>query len=54
VERLHQTHDSLRAVRPKDGVSSILGPPPSGIIVPEVPPMFAESPAMVSADPYSY
>src|ERR1019366_7112848 len=54
VERLHETHDSLRAVRPKDGVQAILGPPPSGIIPPEVAPKFDESPAMVAADPYSY
>jgi hypothetical protein len=54
VERLHQTHDSLRAVRPKEGVQAILGPPPSGIIVPQVQPKFDETPAMVSADPYSY
>src|ERR1700688_2370459 len=27
VERLHQTHDSLRAFRPPEGVYAILGPP---------------------------
>lgn len=57
VERLHQTHDSLRTFRPKEGVQAILGPeapPPSGIIVPEVAPKFDESPAMVAADPYFY
>jgi hypothetical protein len=54
VERLHQTHDSLYAVRPPEGVQAILGPPPSGIIVPEVAPKFDESSAMVSAEPYSY
>ena len=54
VERLHETHDSLRAVRPKDGVQAILGPPPSGIIPTEVAPKFDETPAMVAADPYSY
>jgi hypothetical protein len=54
VERLHQTHDSLQAFRPKEGVQAILGPPPSGIILPQVEPKFDESPAMVAADPYSY
>ena len=54
VERLHQTHDSLRAFRPKEGVQSILGPPPSGIIASQVEPKFLESAAMVVADPYSY
>jgi hypothetical protein len=54
VERLHQTHDSLRAVRPKEGVQAILGPPPSGIIAPPVGPKYLESPAVLAADPYSY
>ena len=54
LERLHQTHDSLRAFHPPEGVNAILGPPPSGIIVPEVAPKYDESPAMLSADPYSY
>lgn len=56
VERLHQTHDSLRAFRPKEGVQAILGPeaPPSGMIVPEVAPQYDVSPALVSADPCSY
>lgn len=54
MERLHQTHDSLRAFRPKEGVQAILGPPPSGIILSQVEPKFDETPAMVWADPYSY
>src|ERR1035438_240896 len=54
VERLHQTHDSLRDFRPEEGVQAILGPPPSGVIAPQVEPKFNESPAMVASDPYSY
>src|ERR1700680_3295950 len=46
VERLHQTHDSLRAFRPE--------PPPSGVVVPEVAPKFDETPGMLSADPFTY
>src|SRR5271155_1690391 len=54
VERLHQTHDSLHAVRPPEGVQAILGPPSRGIIVSDVAPRFDASPAMVSAEPYSF
>lgn len=57
LERLHQTHDSLRAFLPKEGVRAILGPdepPPSGLIVPSVAPMADVSLGMVAADPYSY
>src|SRR5580704_11445019 len=54
VERLHQTHDSLRAVRPKEGVQAILGPPPSGIIASQVAPKYLQLPPMIAADPYSY
>ncbi len=54
VERLHQTHDSLRAIRPPEGVQAILGraipeapeeqfqaPAPSGTIVPPPSAMLA-------------
>jgi hypothetical protein len=65
VERLHQTHDSLRAVRPPEGVEAILGypeaypvpeqaPPPSGAIVPTVAPKYDESPSLVASEPYTY
>jgi hypothetical protein len=67
VERLHQTHDSLRAFRPPEGVEAILGypegpdpaaysnePPPSGIILPTVAPKHDESPSLLAADPFSY
>lgn len=61
VERLHQTHNSLRAFRPAEGVEAILGraladPAPSsrGIIGEPFPPKSDVSPAMVAADPYSY
>ncbi len=64
VERLHQTHDSLRAVRPPEGVEAILGdmsgypmpeaPPPSGMIAATVTPRQDESPSLVAADPYCY
>jgi hypothetical protein len=57
VERLHQTHDSLRAFRPIEGVQAILGPgepPPSGIIVPAVAPRFDETPGMLASDPFTY
>src|SRR5579864_4375902 len=61
VERLHQTHDSLRAFRPPEGVEAILGtdysvpeaPPPSGHIPPTVTPRFDESPSMIASDPFS-
>src|SRR5580658_22370 len=69
VERLHQTHDSLRAFRPPEGAEAILGypagypdaagfelpdPPPSGIIPPTVAPKYDESPSLVASDPFSY
>jgi hypothetical protein len=65
VERLHQTHDSLRAFRPREAVEAILGahlagqakpevPPPSGIIAPPVVPKYDESPAMIAPDPFAY
>ncbi len=64
VERLSQTHDSLRAFRPPEGVEAILGypevypqpeePPPSGIIPPTVTPKYDESPSLVASDPYAY
>jgi hypothetical protein len=66
VERLHETHDSLRAFRPKEGVEAILGytagypgypmpePPLSGIIAPGVPPQQDESLPLSAADPFTY
>jgi hypothetical protein len=61
VERLHETHDSLRAFRPKEAVEAILGypmpepaPPLSGIITPRVAPKSNESPSLVAADPFCY
>lgn len=64
VERLHQTHDSLRAFRPPEGVEAILGtplpeappapPPPSGMISSTVQPKHDESPSLIAADPFSY
>jgi hypothetical protein len=62
VERLHQTHDSLRAFRPPEGVEAILGtnyslpeePAPSGPIQPTVTPKLDESPSMIASDPFSY
>jgi hypothetical protein len=62
VERLHETHDSLRAFRPVESVQAILDqkapeervPPPSGVIVPSVPPRIDQTPALVAADPFSY
>ncbi len=68
MERLHQTHDTLRAFRPPEGVERILGfpesypmpepapppPPPSGIIHPVVEPKHDDTRAMVAADPFSY
>src|SRR5580698_2107048 len=51
VERLHQTHDSLRAFRPPEGVQAILGEP---LVVPPPEPQRDESPAMLAADPYFY
>lgn len=37
VERLHQTHDSLRAYKPRDPVEAILGPePPAAEVAPVV------------------
>ena len=68
VERLHETHDSLRAFRPKEAVEALLGYPPSypmpepakarGII-PQIEPTpvetaHEESPALAAADPVSY
>lgn len=63
VERLHQTHDSLRAFRPPEGVEAILGyatpeapppPPPSGIIAPTVAPKYDDTPSLVASDPFIY
>ena len=56
MERLNQTHDSLRAFRPEDRVQAILGgaPQAGGIIIPPGQPRLNESPSMISADPYSY
>jgi len=64
VERLHQTHDSLRAFRPAGGVEAILGqqipasdelaPPPRGILLPPVAPKSGEWPSFVAADPHSF
>jgi hypothetical protein len=56
VERLHQTHDSLRAFRPPEGPEAILGypPPPSGMIASTVAPKQDGSPSLVAADPFSY
>lgn len=69
VERLHETHDSLRAFRPPEGVQAILGmplfeqtiepaaedhaPPPSGMIVATVAPK-SLSPAPIAMEPFSY
>jgi hypothetical protein len=49
VERLHQTHDSLHAFRPAEGIEAILGysePPPA-----TVAPVPGESPSLVSTPP---
>ena len=63
VERLHQTHDSLRAFRPAEGVEAILGypvpeapppPPPSGIIAATVEPKYDETPSLIASDPFIY
>ena len=63
VERLHQTHDSLRAFRPAEGVEAILGypmpeppapPPPSGIIAATVEPKYDDTPSLVASDPFIY
>jgi len=60
VERLHQTHDSLRAIRPPEGVQAILGtvveeiPAPSGIIQPVVTAKFDESLSRTAGDAYAY
>jgi hypothetical protein len=52
VERLHQTHDSLRAFRPPEGVESILGPAMAEAIPPAR--MYDEPAKTVAADPFSY
>jgi hypothetical protein len=64
VERLHQTHDSLRAMLPRESIEAILGPPipppeeappaPRGAIVspPEsISPAYPEPARMRAADP---
>lgn len=59
VERLHQTHDSLRAFRPVEGALAILGQQmveeqmPGGATIPPVAPNYDESPAIAS-NPFSY
>jgi hypothetical protein len=66
VERLHETHDSLRAFRPKEAVEALLGYPPSypmpeptrthGVIPTQTPiePIHEEAPALAAAELYSY
>src|ERR1700722_19385351 len=66
VERLHETHDSLREVRPKEAVEALLGYPPSypmpeptrthGVIPTQTPiePIHEEAPALAAAELYSY
>ena len=58
VERLHETHDSLRAFRPMEGVEAVLGylptyplpePPPSGLVASGLPPQPEEPPV---AEPF--
>src|SRR5580658_4875330 len=51
VERLHQTHDSLRAFRPPEGVEAILG---EKMVIPPVAPQIDETPAILAADPFVY
>src|SRR5580698_9652197 len=51
VERLHQTHDSLRAFRPPEGVEAILGPAISYASYPGTYPMPAPPPAGVVMPP---
>jgi hypothetical protein len=63
VERLHETHDSLRAFRPKEGVEAILGylptypmpePPLSGLIASSIPAKQHESAPLPIGDTFTY
>src|SRR5258708_16722196 len=69
VERLSQTHDSLRAYRPKGAVEAILGhpepevqtlpevlaePATAGLLRPEFAPPQQSDPGMIAADPLAY
>ena len=66
MERLNQTHDSLHAFHPAEGVQAILGnpvfearreepvPPPSGPMMTAVAPKLYEAPVFVATDPFAY
>ena len=60
MERLHQTHDSLRAFRPPEGAEAILGypmpeaPPPRGIITPVVSAKPDELTKLAAAELFAY
>jgi len=66
VERLHQTHDSLRAIRPPEGVEAFLGnpvpaaafeeeaPPARGMILPPVAPKSGDWPTFVASNPDTF
>src|SRR5271156_5505133 len=59
VERLHQTHDSLRAFRPPEGVQAILGtpvpePPRSGSIASPLEPAVYQSQPYIAEDPNAF
>src|ERR1700678_3303899 len=59
VERLHQTHDSLRAIRPPEGVQAILGnpmaePSPSGSIAFPLEPAAYQSQSYATGDAYAF
>ena len=62
VERLHQTHDSLRAYRAPEGAEAILGhytlppppPAPAEMIATAIEAKQDERPRIAAADPYAY
>src|SRR5580704_1575953 len=53
VERLHQTHSSLRAYRPQGSVEAILGPeePPFEEFQPVIPGPYQPEPVPAAAEP---